>query len=189
LIDPIDRLRRGLSLPAAIIGMSMAHIGLGVITIGITTMETRMLERDVALLPGQQVELGAYAFKFEGVRDVEGPNYDAVEGSVIVTRNGAPVTTLLPQRRNYWVQQQSIAEASLGVGWRRDLLVTLGESLGNGAWSLRVQVRPLMRYVWLGALLMAMGGLVAVLDKRYRRAKAAQAVALGASDPVRGQTA
>jgi cytochrome c-type biogenesis protein CcmF len=189
LIDPIDRLRRGLSLPAAIIGMSMAHIGLGVITIGITTMETRMLERDVALLPGQQVELGAYAFKFEGVRDVEGPNYDAVEGSVIVTRNGAPVTTLLPQRRNYWVQQQSIAEASLGVGWRRDLLVTLGESLGNGAWSLRVQVRPLMRYVWLGALLMAMGGLVAVLDKRYRRAKAAQAVALGTSDPVRGQTA
>jgi cytochrome c-type biogenesis protein CcmF len=189
LIDPIDRLRRGLSLPAAIIGMSMAHIGLGVITIGITTMETRMLERDVALLPGQQVELGAYAFKFEGVRDVEGPNYDAVEGSVIVTRNGAPVTTLLPQRRNYWVQQQSIAEASLGVGWRRDLLVTLGESLGNGAWSLRVQVRPLMRYVWLGALLMAMGGLVAVLDKRYRRAKATQAVALGTSDPVRGQTA
>jgi cytochrome c-type biogenesis protein CcmF len=197
LIDPVDRLRRGMSLSAAVIGMTMAHIGLGVITLGITTMEVRMLERDVALAPGGAVALGDYVFKFEGVKDVEGPNYDAIEGTVSVTQNGKPVATLLPQRRNYWVQQQSLAEASLGVSWRRDILATLGESVGNGSWSLRVQVRPLMRYVWLGALLMAMGGLVAVLDKRYRRRSEALAQAKDAPlvdtpvtvDPPKGQPA
>jgi cytochrome c-type biogenesis protein CcmF len=197
LIDPVDRLRRGMSLSAAVIGMTMAHIGLGVITLGITTMEVRMLERDVALAPGGAVALGDYVFKFEGVKDVEGPNYDAIEGTVSVTQNGKPVATLLPQRRNYWVQQQSLAEASLGVSWRRDILATLGESVGNGSWSLRVQVRPLMRYVWLGALLMAMGGLVAVLDKRYRRRSEALAQAKDAPlvdtpvtvDALKGQPA
>jgi cytochrome c-type biogenesis protein CcmF len=160
-------------------------------------MEVRMLERDVALAPGGAVALGDYVFKFEGVKDVEGPNYDAIEGTVSVTQNGKPVATLLPQRRNYWVQQQSLAEASLGVSWRRDILATLGESVGNGSWSLRVQVRPLMRYVWLGALLMAMGGLVAVLDKRYRRRSEALAQAKDAPlvdtpvtvDPPKGQPA
>jgi cytochrome c-type biogenesis protein CcmF len=86
-----------------------------------------------------------------------------------VTRNGKLESTLLPERRSYWVQQQSLAEASLGVSWTRDLLVTMGEDLGNGAWSLRVQVRPLMRFVWLGAIFMALGGLLSTVDKRYRR--------------------
>jgi cytochrome c-type biogenesis protein CcmF len=82
------------------------------------------------------------------------------------------------------VQQQSLAEAALGVSWRRDLLVTMGEELGNGAWSLRVQVRPLMRFVWLGAVLMALGGLLSTIDRRYRRlAVAAQAQALADSPP------
>ena len=169
LIDPLDRLRRGMSLSPAVLGMTLAHIGLGVLTVGVTTMETRMLERDVALRPGETIQLGAYSFTFEGVRDIEGPNYSAKQASVAITHDGKPLTTLLPERRNYWVQQQSLAEAALGVGWRRDLLVTMGEDLGNGAWSLRVQVRPLMRYVWLGAALMAFGGLLSTVDRRYRR--------------------
>ena len=90
---------------------------------------------------------------------------------------------LLPERRNYWVQQQSLAEAALGVGWRRDLLATLGEEVGEGAWSVRVQVRPLMRYVWLGSALMAFGGLLATLDRRYRRRK--EAADERAARPVR----
>ena len=89
------------------------------------------------------------------------------------------VTTLLPEKRNYIVQEQAIAEAALSVGAKRDLLVTLGEDLGAGAWSLRVQVRPLMMWVWLGAALMAIGGLVSACDRRYRRLAM---VAAGASD-------
>jgi cytochrome c-type biogenesis protein CcmF len=172
LIDPVDRLRRGLSVSAAIMGMTLAHLGLGVITIGITTMEMRMIERDVALKPGEQVELRDYVFRFEGVEAADGPNYAAIRGRVTVTHDGEQ-TELFPERRNYFITGQSLAEAALGMQWERDLLAQLGEDLGGGAWSLRLQVRPLMRYVWLGALLMALGGLVATLDKRYRRRREA----------------
>jgi cytochrome c-type biogenesis protein CcmF len=115
------------------------------------------------------VDLGAYRFTFDGTSPIEGPNYDAIQGRVRVTRNDREITVLLPERRSYWVQQQSLAEAALGVSWSRDLLATMGEELGQGAWSLRVQVRPLMRLLWLGAALMALGGLLAATDRRYRQ--------------------
>src|SRR5690606_22574829 len=93
----------------------------------------------------------------------------AIRGRVIATHEGGDEIVMLPERRNYFVSGQALAEAALGVGWRRDLLATLGEELGGGSWSLRLQVRPLMRYIWLGSALMALGGLIATLDKRYRR--------------------
>jgi cytochrome c-type biogenesis protein CcmF len=186
LFDPVDRLRRGLSLSPSILGMTLAHVGLGVITIGVITMESRMMEDDVSLAPGQQVELGAYSFRLDSISDVDGPNFIAKQAQVTVLKNGAPEAVLYPERRNYYVQQQSLAEASLGVGWRRDLLATLGEELGQGAWSLRVQVRPLMRYVWLGAGLMALGGFVSTLDRRYRRRREVEEAAALA---LRGETA
>jgi cytochrome c-type biogenesis protein CcmF len=189
LVDPVDRLRRGLSLSPAILGMTIAHIGLGIITVGVTTMETRMQERDVALTPGQQVELGRYAFRFEGVEEVDGPNYAAVRARVVVTHDGKPDTVLFPERRNYLVQEQALAEASLGVGWRRDLLATLGEEVGGGAWSFRLQVRPLMRYVWFGAALMAFGGFLSTLDRRYRRRREAADPAADAAVATTGGVA
>jgi cytochrome c-type biogenesis protein CcmF len=173
LIDPLDRVRRGLSLSPAVLGMAVARLGLGVITVGITTMESRMIERDVALAPGEQTQLGQYVFRFDGVEAVEGPNYAALRGTVTVLRDGESAGVLLPERRNYYVSEQALAEAALGVSWRRDLLATMGEDLGGGTWSLRLQVRPLMRYIWLGAALMALGGLLATLDKRYRRRREA----------------
>jgi cytochrome c-type biogenesis protein CcmF len=94
---------------------------------------------------------------------------------VTVSRDGEPEAVLLPERRDYFVSGQTLAEAALNVSWRRDLLATLGPDLGGGAWSLRLQVRPLMRYVWFGAALMALGGFLATLDKRYRRRREAQA--------------
>jgi cytochrome c-type biogenesis protein CcmF len=173
LIDPIDRLRRGLSVSPAVLGMTLAHIGLGILATGITTMESRKLERDIALAPGQEVQLGDYTFRFQGTENVDGPNYEAVRAKIDVLYKGKADSVLYPERRNYWVQQQSLAEAALGTGWSRDLLATMGEEVGKGAWSLRVQVRPLMRLLWLGSLLMAIGGLLATLDRRYRRERAA----------------
>jgi len=190
LVDPIDRLRRGLSLAPAVLGMTLAHIGLAVLTVGITTMEYGRQERDVALSPGQQVELPPYTFRLEGIEEVEGPNYLAHQARLAVFKNGKPETVLLPERRNYWVQQQALAEAALGINWRRDLLATMGEELGNGAWSLRVQVRPLMRLLWLGAALMAFGGFLATLDRRYRRQReVVTAPASAAAAPAGGQSA
>jgi cytochrome c-type biogenesis protein CcmF len=185
LIDPVDRLRRRLSISPAVLGMTLAHIGLGVTTLGITTMETRMMERDVSMKPGDSVELGAFAFRLDSLEDIEGPNYSATQARIAVTHNGKEETVLLPERRNYYVQGQSLAEASLGVGWKRDLLATLGEPLGDGAWSMRLQVRPLMRYVWFGSALMAFGGLLATFDRRYRRRREAaqQTVAVAGPQP------
>jgi cytochrome c-type biogenesis protein CcmF len=183
LIDPVDRLRRRLTLSAAVLGMTLAHIGLAVTLFGITSMERSRMERDVSLAPGQEVKLGAYAFRLESVEDVEGPNYSAVRARVTVTHNDRPEAVLLPERRNYDVQQQSLAEASLGLGWRRDLLATLGDPVGQDAWSMRLQVRPMMRFVWLGAVFMAFGGFLSTMDRRYRRRReAAQQAAASVLD-------
>ena len=118
--------------------------------------------------------------------------FQAAQARLEVLKNGKPETVLLPERRDYWVQQQSLAEAALGVSWRRDLLATMGDKVGQGAWSLRVQVRPLMRLLWLGAALMALGGFLATLDRRYRRQRevvSAPAADAAASPPVRGAEA
>ena len=97
-----------------------------------------------------------------------GPNYDAVEAVVEVTRDGRPVTTLRPQKRHFWVQQTDNSQAAISVNWARDLFVAMGDPLGAGAWSMRIQYKPLVRYIWLGALVMAIGGLIAATDRRYR---------------------
>jgi cytochrome c-type biogenesis protein CcmF len=177
LLDPVDRLRRRLTLSGAVLGMTLAHLGLGVMTIGIGISQAARVERDVALAPGQQVELGQYTFRFEGTERVDGPNYEAIRGRIAVTREGESQGVLLPERRNYYVQGQALAEAALGVRLRRDLLATLGEELGGGAWSVRLQVRPLMMLIWIGAALMALGGLSAAADRRYRVRSAAREAA------------
>jgi len=99
---------------------------------------------------------------------VRGPNYDAVEATVEVTRGGRHVTTLSPQKRHFWVQQTDNSQAAISVNWSRDLFVAMGNPLGEGAWSMRIQYKPLVRYIWLGALVMAVGGLLAATDRRYR---------------------
>ncbi len=168
LIDPIDRLRRGMRVPAAIAGMAVAHIGLGVFVLGITFVESNTLERDIALKPGGSVELGDYAFRFDGVQNIEGPNYEGVRGTVTVTRHGAPVTVLYPQKKRFWVQGSVQTTAAIADGLHRDLLASLGDDVGAGAYSLRFQYRPLIRFVWLGALIMAVGGVIAVIGRRQR---------------------
>jgi cytochrome c-type biogenesis protein CcmF len=99
---------------------------------------------------------------------VRGPNYDAVEALVEVTRKGKPVAILKPQKRHFWVQQTDNSQAAISVNWARDLFVAMGNPLGGGAWSMRIQYKPLVRYIWLGALVMAIGGFAAATDRRYR---------------------
>jgi cytochrome c-type biogenesis protein CcmF len=177
LFDPVDRWRRKLSLSRAIIGMTIAHIGLGVGVIAISTVESYTIERDVALAPGETVAMGAYAYRFDKIEPVEGPNYDGVRAEVTVLRDGRPVSVLHPEKRNYWVQRSTMTEAGIEARWNMDLFAALGEDLGGGRWSVRAQLRPLIHYVWLAAALMALGGALAASDRRYRLAqKAAEAV-------------
>ncbi|MBV6415743.1 MAG: Cytochrome c-type biogenesis protein CcmF [Steroidobacteraceae bacterium] len=176
LFDPLDRLRRGLSMPRAIIGMTLAHVAVGVFVIAVTAVETYTVEQDIAMARGETAHVGGFDFRFDGVDAIDGPNYDGVHGVVQVTRDGTPVVTMHPEKRRYLVQQSVMTEAAIASQAGRDLFVALGEDLGAGRWSLRIQIRPLINYVWLAAALMALGGAIAASDRRYRHARAAAAV-------------
>jgi cytochrome c-type biogenesis protein CcmF len=177
LVDPLDRWRRRLSLSRGVLGMTLAHMGLGLAVIALTTVQSFTLERDVALGPGASTRLGSYEFRFDGVAPVEGPNYDAIGGTITVTRAGAPVVVLKPEKRQYWVQHQAITQTSIHIDRGNNLLVALGDDLGAGRWSVRLQIRPLVSLIWLAALVMAIGGALAASDRRYRATRMAEAAA------------
>jgi cytochrome c-type biogenesis protein CcmF len=168
LIDPISSVRRGLKLPAAVVGMTLAHIGLAVFVLGVTMVEAQTIERDVPLKQGQAATLGDYVYTYNGGEAITGPNYEGFRGHVTVTKSGRTVAQLAPEKRRYWVQNSVMTEAGIGASWNRDVFAALGEDIGDGAWSLRLQYRPLIRFVWLGALIMALGGITTLFDQRYR---------------------
>lgn len=155
--------------------MAIAHVGLGMTTLGIAVVQSSTLEVDRAVAQGETVELGAYRFRFEGTTPIEGANYSAVQGRVVVSEGGKDIVTLLPQKRTYWVQQNPMTEAAISARWNRDLFVAMGEDVGRGAWSLRLQVRPMIQFVWWGALVMMLGGVLAGFDRRYRLPKESRA--------------
>jgi cytochrome c-type biogenesis protein CcmF len=181
LYEPWQRLRRKQSLSRGVLGMTLAHIGVGVFAIGVTVVQTYKIEKDIALQPGATVELEGYTFQFKGTREVKGPNYDAVEAEVAISRDGRQVALLHPQKRVYRVQTSPMTESGIDVRWNRDLFVAMGEDLGNNTWSMRLQYKPMVRYIWLGALIMALGGLVAVSDRRYRTRKVTEDAAARAA--------
>ena len=168
LLEPLRRLRRKQTLGAALLGMSLAHLGVGVFAIGASGVESYKIEKDVALKPGGSFAIAGYSFKFLSASAVRGPNYDAVQAVVEVRQGARLITTLLPQKRHFWVQQTDNSQAAISVNWARDLFVAMGNPLGDNAWSMRIQYKPLVRYIWLGAIIMALGGLLAATDKRYR---------------------
>ncbi len=149
-------------------GMILGHVGMGVFVIGVAMTSTYSTEKDIRLAPGESYQIGDYSFEFEGVASVQGPNYTAYQGTVIAKFEGQPIAELHPQKRTYLVQKMPMTEAAIDAGLFRDLYVALGEDLGKGAWSLRVYHKPFVRWLWLGALIMALGGLLAASDRRYR---------------------
>ena len=169
LVDPVDRWRRGLSLSRGVIGMAIAHAALGMFVVSVTAVESYTRERDLGLAVGESGTVGEFEYRLLSLETVEGPNYDALRGEVQVLENGKPVGLLHPEKRNYWVQRQMMTEAGIDMQWTRDVFVALGEDLGAGRWSVRAQVRPLINYVWFAAFLMAVGGVLAATDRRYRR--------------------
>ena len=120
-------------------------------------MESYTVERDAAIAPGETLALGRYAYRFDSIKEIEGPNYDGVRAEVTVLRDGSPIAVLHPEQRNYWVQRSTLTEAGIASRWNRDLFVALSNELGEGRWSMRAQMRPLIDWVWLAAGLMALG--------------------------------
>jgi cytochrome c-type biogenesis protein CcmF len=149
-----------------------------VAVIALTGVESYTAERDIALAPGASAQVGGYDFKLTGTQPIEGPNYSAIRATVIVSRDGEPITTLYPESRSFWVQQQTRKVAGIYNLHGTDLFIALGDDLGAGSWSFRAQIRPLITLLWLGPLFMALGGALALSDRRYRLARASADEAL-----------
>ncbi len=158
-------------LTAEMTGMVLAHAGVGIFVIGVLVHESTMIERDVAAKPGMSFEVRDYTFVFDGVVPEQGPNFDADVGTVRVFRDGAYVTTLNPEKRFYPVAGQMMTEAYYDAGVFRDLYVALGDPLDEAKteWAVRLYVKPFIRWIWIGALLMAIGAFVVAFDRRFRR--------------------
>lgn len=153
---------------AEMVGMTLAHGGIAVFLVGALLVEGLDAQREVALRPGQSVSLAGHEVRFDGVRETPGPNFVSDRGQVTVLRGNDVIAVLHPEKRAYASGGQVMTEAAILRGVTRDLYVALGESLGEGAWAVRVHVKPFVRWIWAGALLMALGGLVTAFDRRFR---------------------
>jgi cytochrome c-type biogenesis protein CcmF len=169
-----DKLRAN---PASYYGMLLAHFGLGVFVVGVTLVKGYEVERDVRVDPGQSVAVAGYDFRFVGVVPGPGPNYRALIGTVEVSKDGRLLETLKPEKRVYNASGQTMTIAAIDVGVLGDRYVSLGEPVGAGGaeniagpWAIRIYIKPFIDWIWGGAFLMALGGLMAVSDRRYRLA-------------------
>jgi cytochrome c-type biogenesis protein CcmF len=156
-------------LTRSYIGMVVAHCGLAVLVAGVTVVSFHETERDVRMRPGDVAEVGGYRFEFESLSDPQGPNYQSQKGHFLVSRDGRPVTEMNPEKRTYRASGQVMTEAAIDGRLMRDLYVALGEPLGDDAWAVRIYHKPMVRWIWLGALVMALGGALALSDRRYRK--------------------
>jgi cytochrome c-type biogenesis protein CcmF len=177
--DLVERLRpaggmrasvvhRARQIPRSIVGMMVAHVGIAIFILGVTLVKTGEVERDVQMAVGDTTTIDGMVFTFKGTRDVQGPNYRAARGEIEVTKDGRVISTLTPEKRFYPASQATMTEASIEAGLTRDLYVSLGEPVAGGAWIVRVYVKPFVDWIWGGCLVMALGGLLAATDRRYR---------------------
>ena len=161
---------RGRRYTPEMLGMICAHFGVALFLAGVLVVESTSVEKDVRLAPNEKIEIGALTFRFDGVAQAQGPNYTAQQGTLSVFKGETLVATLNPQKRQYARGSQVQTESAIDPGLFRDIYVALGEPVGDdGAWAVRVYVKPFVRWIWLGALLMMFGGFVAATDRRFRR--------------------
>ncbi len=164
------------------LGMIAAHFGVAVFLTGVLIVEATGVERDLRMSKGSTVDIGALTFRFDGVGHMQGPNYAADQGTITVLRGSDIVTVLHPQKRQYPNDAPIQTIAAIDPGLTRDLYVALGEPLGDdGAWAVRVYVKPFVHWIWLGAILMMLGGFVAAVDRRFRAMRAPAAAEISVS--------
>lgn len=156
-------------------GMVIAHLGIAIFTLGVTVVKGFESEIAVRMSPGDVAHLAGFDFTFEGVKEIEGPNYSASRGQIRITRNGVERALLLPEKRIYTVQNMPMTEAGISPGLIHDLYASLGEPLNDGAWSVRIYHKPMVEWIWAGCLMMGLGGILALSDRRYRMKKSLKA--------------
>ncbi|HPP46787.1 MAG TPA: cytochrome c-type biogenesis CcmF C-terminal domain-containing protein, partial [Accumulibacter sp.] len=179
-VDRVQATRSGLSFlhavrrqPRSFFGMHLAHVGVAMFIVGVTVVSAYQLEKDVRMEHGDTVEAAGYSFRFNGVATSQGPNYQAMIGEIELSRDGQPLRKLYPEKRAYVSSAMPMTEAAIDSGLWRDVYVSLGEAIDRdnpaGAWAVRVYYKPLVDWIWGGCILMALGGVIALSDRRYRR--------------------
>jgi cytochrome c-type biogenesis protein CcmF len=152
--------------------MHLGHIGVAVFVVGVTMVSTYEVEKDIKMAPGESVEVAGYNFTFNGVKAVPGPNYNAAQGEFDVALAGKFIRKLYPEKRNYFSSTMPMTEAAIDPGFLRDVYVSLGEpinpDLPEGEWAVRVYYKPFVSWIWGGCVIMSLGGLIAISDRRYR---------------------
>jgi len=155
-------------IPRAMYGMSVAHIGLGVFVLGVVFTSSFSDQKEMAVKIGDSVQLAGYSFLLDRVASIKGSNYQAVRAYVDVSKDDQLLTELTPEKRIYNVQRNPMTEASIDAGLFRDLYVALGEPVSDQEWGVRIYYRPFIQWIWIGTILMALGGILGATDKRYR---------------------
>ncbi|NBW77957.1 MAG: heme lyase CcmF/NrfE family subunit [Betaproteobacteria bacterium] len=168
LIQIVKRVQSGWP-PLAYWGMQLGHLGIAVFILGVTLVSSFQQEQDVRMEPEDTTRIGRYEFLFKGVQAVDGPNYKAMRGHFEVRADGGAPITLYPEKRNYLSSSMPMTEAAIDSGFTRDLYVSLGEPLEGSAWAVRVYFKPFVDWIWMGCFLMAVGGVLSVADRRYRK--------------------
>jgi cytochrome c-type biogenesis protein CcmF len=160
--------RRLAGLPRSAHGTTLAHLGVGLMVVGIVATTAYQSETVLVMKPGERTEIAGYALTFKGSGPRRGPNYQEDVGTFEVTRGGHPVTTLAPAKRLYDMPKQPTTEAGIHAGWRGDLYAVLGDAQQDGGYAVRLYFNPLVRFIWLGAIIMGLGGLMSLSDRRLR---------------------
>jgi cytochrome c-type biogenesis protein CcmF len=174
------RARRGLgAVPLAYWGMLLAHVGFAVSLFGVALTSVLSVEKDLRMVPGQTENVAGLAITFDGVAGRQGPNFVADRATFLIQEGDARYA-LHPEKRRYTARDMVMTEAAIDPGLLRDVYISLGEPVADGAWAVRLQVKPFVRWIWLGGLLMAFGGAIAVADARYRRLRRRAAAPAGA---------
>jgi cytochrome c-type biogenesis protein CcmF len=167
----VERLRKPGRIPASFWGQHIAHLGMAVLVVGITGVKSYEVERNVRMHVDDVVTIAPYSFTLKSLDEVMGPNYKATRANVDVQKNGKLIEVLKPEKRRYFSSAMPMTEAGIDSGFLRDLYVSLGDPLNDNMteWSMRVYYKPFVPWLWGGVLLMALGGLLAALDRRYRK--------------------
>jgi len=165
--------------------MCLAHFGIAVFVVGVTMVSSFQEEQDIKMAPGDTTVVAGYSFTFNGVKTVQGPNYVAAQGDFDLAVNGKLLRKMNPEKRNYASSGMPMTEAAIDAGFLRDVYVSLGEPIDRdkpeAEWAVRVYYKPFVDWIWGGCFVMALGGLMALLDRRYRaKSRAASAVKIPA---------
>jgi cytochrome c-type biogenesis protein CcmF len=156
------------SQPRSFWGMLVAHAGIAIFVLGVTLVKGKETANDLTMRVGDTTTVAGFTFRFADLKEIKGPNFIAAQGTFDITHGEEKIATLMPEKRMYTVQKMPQTEAGIDRGFTRDLYVSMGESLGNDLWVVRVQHKPFISWIWGGCLIIAFGGFLAASDRRYR---------------------